>query len=193
MTPDLTLERASGCTEVKETSLLSEGAFSVTEQIVTQTIAVEEFRRSTQALWKEIFEPTGDGPHWILDTGTSLFETLSDISAAEASIPVSKQSSNLAAQVNHTSYYIEALLEGIATNFQAKADWDGSWQVGAVDDAQWQALIDKLHANYDWFTQLATENDLWNEDYVGGAMAMIAHAAYHLGEIRQGIGVIRNR
>src|SRR6478735_2022222 len=78
VTPDLTLERASGCTEVKETSLLSEGAFSVTEQIVTQTIAVEEFRRSTQALWKEIFEPTGDGPHWILDTGTSLFETLSD-------------------------------------------------------------------------------------------------------------------
>lgn len=165
----------------------------MTDQTATRTIAAEDFRASLLILWKEIFEPTGDGPHWILDGGTSLFETLSDISAEEASIPVSKQSSNLAAQVNHTSYYIEALRDGIATNFEAKADWDGSWQVGAVDDAQWQALIDKLRTNYDWFTQLATENDLWNEDYVGGAIAMTAHAAYHLGEIRQGIGVIRSR
>jgi hypothetical protein len=165
----------------------------VTEQTATRTIPVEDFRASILALWTEIFEPTGDGPHWILDTGTSLFETLSDISAEEASIPVSKQSSNLAAQVNHTSYYIEALRDGIATNFEAKADWDGSWQVGAVDDAQWQALIEKLRANYDWFTKLANENELWNEDYVGGAIAMVAHAAYHLGEIRQGIGVVRSR
>jgi hypothetical protein len=171
----------------------NEGAFSVTEQIVTSTIAVEEFRKSFLMLWNEIFVPVGDGPHWVLDAGTSLFETLSDITAEEASIPVSKQSSNLAAQVNHTSYYIEELREGIATNFQNKPDWDGSWQVGAVDDAQWQALVDKLRANYDWFTQLATENDIWNEDYIGGAMAMIVHAAYHLGEIRQGIGVIRGR
>ena len=165
----------------------------MTEQTATAAIAAEDFRASLLALWKEIFEPTGDGPHWILDSGTSLFETLSDITADEASIPVSKQSSNLAAQVNHTSFYIEALREGIATNFQAKADWDGSWQVGAVDDAQWQALIDKLRANYDWFTRIATENEIWTEDYVGGAFAMIAHAAYHLGEIRQGIGVIRSR
>jgi hypothetical protein len=165
----------------------------VTEQTVTQTIAVEDFRKSFLMLWNEIFMPVGDGPHWILDAGTSLFETLSDITAEEASIPVSKQSSNLAAQVNHTSYYIEELREGIATNFQNKADWDGSWQVGAVDDAQWQGLVDKLHANYDWFTELATGFDDWNEDYVGGAMAMTAHAAYHLGEIRQGIGVIRGR
>lgn len=165
----------------------------MTEQTATAAIAPEDFRASLLALWTEIFEPTGDGPHWILDAGTSLFETLSDISAEEASIPVSKQSSNLAAQVNHTSYYIEALRDGIATNFQAATDWDGSWQVGAVDDAQWQALIDKLRANYDWFTQLATANENWTADYVGGAVAMIAHAAYHLGEIRQGIGVIRSR
>lgn len=162
----------------------------MTEQTATRTIPVEEFRNSFLTLWKEIFEPTGDGPHWILDSGTSLFETLSDISAEEASIPVSKQSANLAAQVNHTSYYVEALREGIATNFQHKADWDGSWQVGAVDDAQWQALIDKLHSNYDWFTELATGFEDWNEDYVGGAMAMVAHAAYHLGEIRDRKSVV---
>jgi hypothetical protein len=166
---------------------------SLTEQTATATISSADFRSNLLAIWKEIFEPTGDGPHWILDTGTSLFETLSDISAEEASIPVSKQSANLAAQVNHTSYYIQALREGLATNFQNKADWPGSWQVGDVDAAEWQALVDKLHADYDWFTQLATGFDDWTADYVGGAIAMVAHAAYHLGEIRQGIGVIRSR
>jgi len=165
----------------------------VTEQTATLAIPAEDFRSSFLSLWKEIFEPTGSGPHWILDAGTSFFETLSDITAEEASIPVSNQSSNLAAQVNHTSYYIEELREGMATNFQNEPDWDGSWQVGAVDDAQWQALTAKLRANYDWFTQLATENEVWTADYVGGAMAMVAHAAYHLGEVRQGIGVIRSR
>lgn len=165
----------------------------MTDLAATIAIPVEDFRTAFLASWKEIFEPVSDDAHWILDKGTSLFETLAGITAEEASIPVSKQSANLAAQVNHTSFYIEALREGIATNFQNKPDWDGSWQVGAVDAAQWQALIDTLHADYDWFTQLATTNETWNADYVGGAIAMVAHAAYHLGEIRQGIGVIRGR
>src|SRR3954447_4809826 len=130
-------------------ALQHQGAPIVTEQTATLAIPAEDFRSSFLSLWKEIFEPTGSGPHWILDAGTSFFETLSDITAEEASIPVSNQSSNLAAQVNHTSYYIEELREGMATNFQNEPDWDGSWQVGAVDDAQWQALTAKLRANYD--------------------------------------------
>ena len=48
-------------------------------------------------------------------------------------------------------------------------------------------------ANYEWFAQLANEPDGWEAEYAGGAMAMVAHAAYHLGEIRQGIGIIRSR
>src|SRR5690349_3280357 len=116
----------------------------MTDQTTTGTISVDVFRNAFLALWTEIFEPTGDGPRWILDGGTSMFETLADISAAEASIPVSKQSANLAAQVNHTAYYIEQLREGLATNFTNKADWDGSWQVGEVTDAEWQALVADL-------------------------------------------------
>lgn len=32
----------------------------------------------------------------------------------------------------------------------------------------------------------------WDARYLGGAIGLIAHRAYHLGEIRQGIGVIRH-
>ena len=166
----------------------------MTEQTATQTISVTDFRNGFLAVWNEIFELEDNAePTMLLDRGTSLFQTLADISAEEASIPVSNQSSNLAAQVNHTAFYIQALRDGIATNFEAKADWDGSWKVGAVDDAEWQALIAKLRSEYEWVQGLAAQNDAWNEDYIGGAFSLAAHAAYHLGEIRQGIGVIRSR
>lgn len=165
----------------------------MTEQTATATISVADFRTSFLALWKEIFEPAGDGPYWILDGGTSLLETLAGISAADASIPVSKQSATLAAQVNHIAYYIEELREGLATDFTNVADWAGSWQVDAVDDAEWQVLIERLRANYEWLAQRVNEMEIWEANDIGSAMAMIAHAAYHLGEIRQGIGIVRNR
>jgi hypothetical protein len=166
----------------------------LTEQTATQSISVTDFRNAFLAIRNEIFAlEDGDGPTMILDRGTSIFQTLADISAEEASIPVSNQSATLAAQVNHTAFYIQALRDGIATNWETKADWDGSWKVGAVDDAEWSELIAKLRAEYEWVQGLAAQNEQWNEDYIGGAFALATHAAYHLGEIRQGIGVIRSR
>jgi hypothetical protein len=166
----------------------------VTTQTDTPTIAVADFRNAFLAVWNEIFAlDDSGGPTMLLDRGASMFQTLAEISAVEASIPVSNQSASLAAQVNHTTFYIQALRDGIASNWEPKADWDDSWKVEAVDDAEWQALIDKLRAEYEWVKGLATQAQEWNEDYIGGAFALAAHAAYHLGEIRQGIGVIRSR
>ncbi len=164
----------------------------MTEQTVTTAIDVADFRKEFLAVWKEIFEPT-DGPHYLLDDDNSFFETLADVSADEANIPVSKQSATLAAQVQHTAFYVEALRKGLETNFEYKADWDASWQIDPVDDAQWRALIDQLRDAYEWVVTLATETVDWNADFVGGAFALTSHAAYHLGEVRQGIGVIRSR
>ena len=42
-----------------------------------------------------------------LDRGTSLFETLETITAAEASIPVGGKCATLAAQVAHVNFYLE--------------------------------------------------------------------------------------
>lgn len=169
-------------------------SFHLTEQATITGISVTDFRNAFLAIWNELFEgpKEGDG-NMILDQGSSLFETLSGISAEEASIPISSQSGTLAAQVNHTAFYIQALRDGIATNWEAKADWDGSWKVGTVNDAEWATLIATLRFEYEWVRQLATQSEQWNEDYIGGAFALATHAAYHLGEIRQGIGVIRSR
>ncbi len=166
----------------------------MTEQTATVTIDAADFRQGLLAIWDEIFDAKGEnGPMWILDKGTSMFETLAGISAEDASVPVSAQSANLAAQVNHTAYYIQQLREGLATNWSNNADWEGSWNVDAIDEAQWQGLIETLRGEYDWLKQTAQVNTDWSAAMIGGTFAMVAHADYHLGEIRQGMGVIQSR
>jgi hypothetical protein len=95
---------------------------------LAEQVSVDVVRKSLSILLEEI---TSQVNGYVLDGGTSLFETLADITAEEASRPVSKQSANLAAQVNHTRFYIDALIDQTEN-----ADWDGSWQVGAVTDAE---------------------------------------------------------
>lgn len=146
-------------------------------------IPAETVRAALLTLWGEV---TTQVNQYVLDEGTSLFETLADVSAEEASRPVSKQSANLAAQVNHTRFYVDCLLAQSENN-----DWDGSWQVGPVDDAEWQDLIARLRASVEQATAFMQTFEDWDARYLGGAIALIAHTAYHLGEIRQGIGVLR--
>jgi hypothetical protein len=146
-------------------------------------IPVDAFRRAVLTLFDEIMSSVNG---YVLDRGTSMFETLATISAEEASIPVSAQSANLAAQVNHARFYIDAVI-----NRTENADWDGSWQVGEVTDAEWQDLIERLRVATDKVRTFTETFEDWDERYIGGAIAIIAHCAYHLGEIRQGIGVLR--
>ncbi|MCC6792077.1 MAG: hypothetical protein IT336_10335 [Thermomicrobiales bacterium] len=67
-------------------------------------IPVDAFRRAVLMLLDEIMSQVNG---YVLDKGDSLFETLATITAEEASIPVSAQSANLAAQVNHTRFYTQ--------------------------------------------------------------------------------------
>lgn len=164
----------------------------MSQQTIDPAIDTNDFRNAFMAIWREIFEPV-DGRLDILDRGTSLFETLGDISAEEANIPVSSQSASLAAQVQHIAFYIEAIREGLATNWTSSADWDASWQIEPVDETAWKDLIGRLHAAYDWVDELTDRTTEWNQIAIGVAFALAGHAAYHLGEIRQGIGIVRDR
>jgi hypothetical protein len=155
---------------------------------MSATIPIEAFRQSFAIVFEEIFEQVHG---YLLDKGTSMFETLESVSAEEASRPISANCACLAAQVNHVRFYIDVLNEGARTGTQIKADWDGSWLVGPVDEVEWQRLIDRLRAAYDETCEFVKRFDGWDERFLGGALALLAHCAYHLGEIRQGLGVLR--
>ena len=152
------------------------------------TIPVEAYRSGLLTILEEVFE-TSHG--YLLDTETSLFETLASVSAAEASRPVHANGATLAAQVNHLRFYIDVMTEGARIGEQRPADWAASWRVGAVTEEEWHALVERLRVAYGQVRAFAGSFEGWDARFVGGAFALAGHCAYHLGEIRQGLGVLR--
>src|SRR5690606_12877012 len=140
----------------------------------------------------QFLDETFDNTHGIfLDKDTSLFRTLDTVSAQEASIPVGGKCASLAAQVAHVIFYIESferLIQGDTT----KPDWGYIWRtVETVDDEQWENYKNKLREAYGRMSNLFLNNPIWNEDKIGGALSIIVHSAYHLGEIRQALCVLK--
>jgi hypothetical protein len=151
---------------------------------MTDAQLIPRFKTALSDILEETFEKVM-GQY--LDRGTSLFETLEPITAETASRPVSATCANLAAQVNHVRIYLDCLTRGIMGE-DVKVDWDASWQVGEVTDDEWAGIKRELRSQVD--TTIATLKSIerWDgEDQIDGVFSIIAHTAYHLGEIRQAL------
>lgn len=143
----------------------------------------------------EILDETFDHHHgYYLDRGTSMFETLATITAAEASRPVSASCASIAAQVNHTAYYLDVLRQELdPTHTIDTVDWQKSWNVPPVNDEEWAALIQSLRVASDAVITAIKETDTWGQDSAAAAVVIAVHTGYHLGEIRQALCTIQNR
>ena len=128
-----------------------------------------------------------------LDRGTSLFETLSTISADEASELISGCCGSIAAQVYHTRFYIDVSEQYMNGTPPENVDWDGSWTaVMTANDEEWQALIAELRASFDRVRATIDGYDSWsNPDRINGALTILMHSAFHLGQIRQSLCTIK--
>ena len=128
-----------------------------------------------------------------LDKGTSLFETLETITAAEASIPVGGKCATLAAQVAHVNFYLEVLEAYILKKDIGQVDWGDIWRrVNKVSPEEWKAYQDQLKETYQRILSMLQNIEDWNDERpIEGAMAIAVHTAYHLGEIRQAMCSIK--
>jgi hypothetical protein len=54
-----------------------------------------------------------------------------------------------------------------------------------VDEAAWSARRARVRAAYEAAVALARRQATWDADAAGGLAASLAHAAYHLGAMRQ--------
>jgi hypothetical protein len=147
----------------------------------------------TKALYMMLDETFDNVQGFYLDKGTSFFETLATISAEEASIPVGGKCATLAAQVKHTAFYLDVLEENVRTQQFEPVDWDKIWrEVMAVSPEEWQTIQSELRQSYNRIKQLINDTPEWNnERVIGGAIGMIVHTAYHLGEIRQALCILQ--
>jgi hypothetical protein len=159
------------------------------EKTLPSKINQDDFLNSFFAILDETFE----NHHGIfLDENTSLFQTLETVSAEEASIPVGGKCASLAAQVEHVNFYLEVLERYIFQNDTSRVDWGEIWRrVEKVTPEEWQVSKAKLESTYRRIDKALHGNETWNEDVIGGAMAIVVHTAYHLGEIRQALCTLK--
>jgi hypothetical protein len=131
-------------------------------------------------------EETFEKVHGIyLDKTTSIFETLATISAEEASQAPAGGCATIAAHVAHMTYYMEILVRFIHGE-RPETDWQHIWQtVSSVTPAEWAASQHSLREVYMQIRGIATNMTWEDENQIGGALGLLAHNAYHLGEIRQ--------
>lgn len=154
------------------------------------TIESEHFTKALRLLLGETFDRVQG---FYLDSGTSLFETLAGISAAEASIPVGGKCATLAAQVKHVAFYLDVVDDSVRNPSAPPADWGEIWRtVSSVTPDEWQGIQAELRASYNRIFKLIDDTPAWPDEVtIGGAIALIAHTAYHLGEIRQALCTLR--
>jgi hypothetical protein len=154
------------------------------------TIQSEHFTQAVFMLMEESFENV-QGIY--LDKNTSMFETLARITAEEASIPVGGKCATLAAQVKHVAFYLEVIERFMRDPKSPQADWGEVWRtVSSVTPEEWQAIQAELRTNYQAMRKHIDSVQEWPDaDSIGIALAVIAHSAYHLGEIRQALCVVK--
>ncbi len=127
-----------------------------------------------------------------LDKNTSLLETLETITAEEASIPVSESGASISGHIEHVRFYLSVIKDSMRGVEIGKIDWQLSWLVNSVTEAQWEELRKDLRKAYlevraliEGFENCEGEGDIWD------SLAVISHTSYHLGAIRPALFAVR--
>ena len=123
------------------------------------------------------------------DSGiTGVMKTLSAEQASREPTPGGR---TIAAHVAHATFHLVASAAWLSGDRSA-ADWDASWSPATVDEAGWQRLRESLEAAHRAVADAIRRKEHWDRTDLGGAMGAVAHAAYHLGAIRQFMRMMGN-
>lgn len=146
-------------------------------------ISKQQFTGAVAYLLRESFEGSPEGqPSAYLDRGVGFFTTLDKLSAADASKEFT--GTTIAAQTEHAKFYLDRLCEFINGRTD-RVNWEDSWLIETVNDAEWDALRQTVRKSYENVLRCLASVEDWTEDRTGMAIGMVAHTAYHLGAIRQ--------
>jgi uncharacterized protein len=129
--------------------------------------------------WRATFDGKCDGG-WF----SGLFETLETVDAARASRPVREGGSTVAAHLHHLWFCMRVIRRRLEENLE-QPNWDEEWSVREVNEAAWLELRARLREEYDRTLRWLEERANPSLKQLEMAMDGIAHAAYHVGAVRQ--------
>lgn len=125
---------------------------------------------------------------WFLNPSQSGFVgELGEVTAKQASREPAPGRKTIASHASHINYHLTLLnrfAQGEPNPF-ATADWNESWVVTSVSESAWDDLRGDLRRNAEAWIDFVRQPRPWNKIQLAGAFASVAHAAYHLGAVRQ--------
>ncbi len=105
----------------------------------------------------------------------------SAVYGATASGPVQ---ASIAAHAFHVALGLEIAANWIRKK-QGGPEWDQSWDVSTVADAQWAELLKRLEKAYADLKAAIERHGADSVESFGGGLGAVIHAAYHLGRMQE--------
>ena len=150
---------------------------------MSRPIESDFFKVQLLAVLEELFERTQG---IALDKDTSLIQTVSEMSAEQASRPVVPGGTSIAAHLEHACFYLDVMHDYITGKDVSGIDWGKSWSVRSLTEPEWGVIQQRLKPTYRGLVELIQAVPDWSDDRsLGGALGVAVHSAYHLGAIRQ--------
>ncbi len=141
--------------------------------------------------------PPNPSSTWFIDNepNSGILGILDGVSAAEASRPVDgmgNPGSTIAANTEHLRWSL-ALSNAAMRGEPFQGNWKESWRLLDADSAEWDRLRAELRTEFEMLRRAIQVQTELPDEYLTGVLALLPHAAYHLGTIRQMIERVRER
>ncbi len=148
-------------------------------------IQENDFKAPLAQLLGEAFGALDTDSGYFMDNGSDgLLGVLSQIDAALASAARQPEHATIASHSAHVLYLIDLFI-AYDNGERPRADWAAAWQQRTVTAAEWAQLRADLRARYEDIIQRLHARSDWAGQVAGAWMMLLAHVAYHVGEIRQ--------
>jgi hypothetical protein len=90
----------------------------------------------------------------------------------------------IAQHAAHLRFHLNVIRDFVG-GVRKRNDWDESWKIDASGDVQWKEFQRQLRADYQELQQLIASKPQLGLLETAASIGAVAHAAYHLGAIRQ--------
>ncbi|KAA0224633.1 MAG: hypothetical protein AKCLJLPJ_01217 [Fimbriimonadales bacterium] len=144
-----------------------------------------------EAYLAEYYEST-----WFKDNDpeSSLLLTLDQLTHEQASRKPAVGRYTVAAHAAHVLFALEVGL-AYARGEQPRPDWESSWGTSSVDEEGWARLREDLRRKAKEWIAFVRKVPTLPEDpnHARGLLGSLAHAAYHLGAVRQLVADVMKR
>ncbi len=150
---------------------------------------VHDLIQSIDTLLSEAYAgPADPSSTWFVDNApeAGILGVVAKVTAHEASWSSNpgQPGTTIAANVEHLRWSL-ANANGILHGEPFQGSWRESWNTLDIDEAAWDSLRQALRSEFEaLLVNLGQQTDLPGI-YLNGVLALIPHAAYHLGSIRQ--------